>query len=281
MPTLSDLLQTVSWEQVLDTLTMRTQEPRHRGYFYNVWKRVKFLDPSKSSYKLLAIHTEWEDGDFVHVCGVNGKLGDDGTEVHWNISSQPWNEWVGMSIAPEGLAKVGAAEIVAASLYEMSWDGQTQHQVRKAALRMPGKRPKRVFLSYSHDDKAAIAEPLARELDAFGLEVWFDEFELLPGDSLRKSIASGITKCNCAVIVLSRSYFRKAWTERELAGVISTEVSKKILVIPILHNVSIKEVTAYDPSLADKLALSTDILRPDELAARIHEAILVRVGKRR
>jgi hypothetical protein len=42
-----------------------------------------------------------------------------------------------------------------------------------------------VFISHANEDKDDIARPLAEKLKALGLKVWFDEYSLKLGDSLR------------------------------------------------------------------------------------------------
>jgi Domain of unknown function (DUF1883)/TIR domain len=49
-----------------------------------------------------------------------------------------------------------------------------------------------VFISHAHEDKDAIVRPLAHTLQGEGLEVWYDEFELSIGDSLRRKIDAGL-----------------------------------------------------------------------------------------
>ncbi len=43
-----------------------------------------------------------------------------------------------------------------------------------------------VFICHATEDKKEIARPLAENLDLLGLNVWYDEFELRIGDSLRR-----------------------------------------------------------------------------------------------
>src|SRR3989442_1637672 len=47
------------------------------------------------------------------------------------------------------------------------------------------------FISYASEDKQRLVKQLARELTHLGLRVWYDEFELKVGDSLRRSIDRG------------------------------------------------------------------------------------------
>ena len=48
-----------------------------------------------------------------------------------------------------------------------------------------------LFISHAGEDKDAFARPLAVGLRNAGLNIWFDEFELIPGQSLRRSLDRG------------------------------------------------------------------------------------------
>ena len=48
------------------------------------------------------------------------------------------------------------------------------------------------FISHASEDKYDFVRPLAEGLRDRGLTVWFDEFELKVGDSLRSSIDRGL-----------------------------------------------------------------------------------------
>ena len=47
------------------------------------------------------------------------------------------------------------------------------------------------FISHASEDKDQIARPLYLQLQKLGLRIWFDEFTLTVGDSLRGSIDKG------------------------------------------------------------------------------------------
>ena len=51
-----------------------------------------------------------------------------------------------------------------------------------------------VFLTHSSRDKE-IVRPLAERLRKDGLRVWFDEWELRPGDSIPSKIEAGLVLC--------------------------------------------------------------------------------------
>src|SRR5690606_41724243 len=61
-----------------------------------------------------------------------------------------------------------------------------------------------VFISHASEDKDEIVRPLAIALRNAGLSVWYDEFELKIGDSLRQKIDKGLSKSRFGIVVLSK-----------------------------------------------------------------------------
>jgi len=108
------------------------------------------------------------------------------------------------------------------------------------------------------EDKEAIARPLAEALRARGRRVWYAEFSLTVGDSLRKSIDHGLTNSEFGVVILSRHFFEKHWPAQELNGLATREVNGKKVILPVWHSVSFEDVRQYSPMLADRLAVTTD-----------------------
>jgi hypothetical protein len=130
-----------------------------------------------------------------------------------------------------------------------------------------------VFISHASEDKEAVVRPLAEALRAGGLEVWYDEFELRIGDSLRRKIDSGLARSCFGVVVLSQDFFREGWTNYELDGLVTRAVSGEQVLLPIWHNITKQQLIDYSPSLADKLARSTATHTVEEIAAEIIDVI--------
>ena len=137
----------------------------------------------------------------------------------------------------------------------------------------PGARDFDVFISHASEDKDEVVRPLAEALRQGGLDVWYDEFELKIGDSLRRKIDSGLARSRFGVVVLSQSFLCKGWTNYELDGLVTRSVSGEQVLLPIWHNITKKEVIQYSPSLADKLARSTATHTVEEIAVEIIEVI--------
>jgi hypothetical protein len=131
-----------------------------------------------------------------------------------------------------------------------------------------------VFICHAGEDKDGAARPLAQTLRALGLTVWFDEFELHIGDSLRRSIDRGLLGARFGVVVLSPSFFGKGWPNYELDGLVSREVTGgRQMILPVWHQVTRADVLGYSPSLADKLARSTSEASIEQIAAEIAEVV--------
>lgn len=136
-----------------------------------------------------------------------------------------------------------------------------------------------VFVCHASEDKDMIVRPLAKALREEGRSVWYDEFELRIGASLRRSIDAGLSNSRFGAVVLSESFFAKGWSNYELDGLVTREVAQNgtQIILPIWHRVTKDEVTAYGPSLADKLALRTSESTVREIAAEIAGVIRDRV----
>src|SRR5579862_2512262 len=74
-----------------------------------------------------------------------------------------------------------------------------------------------VFLSYASEDRAA-AQLIRDALPDFGMEVWYDESELIGGDAWDQKIRRQIRECDYFMPVISahtearhEGYFRREW----------------------------------------------------------------------
>jgi hypothetical protein len=130
-----------------------------------------------------------------------------------------------------------------------------------------------VFISHSYEDKESFVRPLAEELKKLNVVVWYDEFELKIGDSLREKIDYGLSNSKFGIVVLSNSFFQRKWTQYELNGFVSREMNESKVILPIWHKVSKDDVISFSPTLADKVALNSSTKSIKEIAFEI-ESIL-------
>jgi len=129
------------------------------------------------------------------------------------------------------------------------------------------------FISYASEDRNSVASPLALELRERGWRVWFDQSALSVGDSLRESIDDGLSTSRFGVVILSGSFLKKAWTRRELGGLVAREVAGEIKILPIWHGTTSKDVLDFSPPLADRVTLDTTAQSIPEIVDEIERAI--------
>lgn len=130
-----------------------------------------------------------------------------------------------------------------------------------------------VFICHASEDKARFVRPLAELLKQHRVEVWYDEFSLRVGDSLRRAIDIGLAKSRFGIVVFSPSFFKKSWPQWELDGLIQRQNSSTHnVILPIWHKVAWKDVVEYSPSLADKYAIRSN-LGLKKVVAQVLEAI--------
>lgn len=132
-----------------------------------------------------------------------------------------------------------------------------------------------VFISHASEDKDDLVRPLAEALRERGVTVWYDEFSLRIGDSLRRKIDRGLATCRFGVVVLSEAFFAKDWPQYELDGLVARQMSGAgQLILPLWHNLSKDQILDKSPSLVDLVALRTSELTVAKIADQIAEAVL-------
>jgi hypothetical protein len=109
-----------------------------------------------------------------------------------------------------------------------------------------------VFISHATEDKDSVVRPLAYALQERGFAVWYDEFELKIGDSLRRKIDEGIARSRFGIVVLSHAFFAKSWPQYELDGLVTMAVTGRQVILPLWHHISKDEVIQQSPSLASR-----------------------------
>lgn len=114
-----------------------------------------------------------------------------------------------------------------------------------------------VFISHASEDKEDLVRPLAQRLEQKDLKVWFDEFTLTVGDSLRRSIDNGLAKSRFGIVVVSPDFLRKEWPQKELDGLAAREVGEIKVILPVWHRIGAADIRRHSPMLADRLAASS------------------------
>ena len=130
------------------------------------------------------------------------------------------------------------------------------------------------FISYDSRDRDPLVRELAHEMVKLMCPVWYDEFSLTVGDSLRASIERGLREARKCIVVLSPNFLSNGgWSKAEFDSVFAREIlDRENIILPVWHNVGVREVYNYSPRMADKVGLSSS-LGVKELARRLSNAV--------
>ena len=90
---------------------------------------------------------------------------------------------------------------------------------------------------------------------------------------MREKIDKGLAKSRYGVVVLSPNYIagHKYWTKTELNGLFQVESFNGKVILPIWHNLTKKQVVEYSPIIADRKAMTTASMTPEEIAEEMKE----------
>ncbi len=100
-------------------------------------------------------------------------------------------------------------------------------------------QPRRVFLSYRSVDKARVLA-LATQLNAAGIDAWFDGWEILPGDDFVTKINQGLDSCDVGLIFFSNASLDGKWHQAEINALTVLTVENNRPLIPVLLDLDAK-----------------------------------------
>jgi hypothetical protein len=127
-----------------------------------------------------------------------------------------------------------------------------------------------VFLSHSSLDKEIFVSELSEKLSEKGLKVFEDVKVFKIGQSQTDMMNMGILNSRFVVVFLSSNFIKSGWSDYEFKSFLNREINeKRIIILPIWHDISTEDVRRYNPYLVDKFALNTNKFTIDEVAEHI------------
>jgi len=95
------------------------------------------------------------------------------------------------------------------------------------------KMKKRVFISYSYQDKEFV-EWLQNKLKDFDIEFWYDQAEIDVGESIKEKVNEGLNSSSAFILVLSHSSKNSDWVKYEMnSALLLNAIKKGISILPI------------------------------------------------
>lgn len=126
-----------------------------------------------------------------------------------------------------------------------------------------------VFLSHSKSDRQFV-EKLATDLAFAGLAVWYDDWEIPPGESFRRKIFDdGISNCDLFFVYITQQSVESYWVQRELDAAFVREAESKGGFIGIfVESDSIRKKMSLDLQ-----ALNSPVFNKDEYSRPLTKLI--------
>ena len=103
-----------------------------------------------------------------------------------------------------------------------------------------------VFVSHAHADKESIATELQASFKKLGISVFYDTDSIEWGDDWAQKIKDGLANCRFGVIIISKDFYDRTWTEKELKSLLVRQNDDgENVILPILFNTDIDELKSH------------------------------------
>lgn len=140
------------------------------------------------------------------------------------------------------------------------------------------KREFDVFISHANKDKEDLVDKLYQSLNMLGVKIFYDKESLEWGDNWKDSILNGTKKAEFAIIVISKNFFDREWTEKELVEFLNRQNQNgQKLILPVLHEISVDQLKKKYPSIASIHAISSKDYNCDQIALLFARQLIKRL----
>lgn len=161
---------------------------------------------------------------------------------------------------------------------EEFWDNQEQKNISVPIYKTKDMTSYDVFISHANKDKVDYVDELKVSLEKLKIKIFYDKDSLEWGDNWKQRILDGVKESEFAIIVISGNFFDREWTEKELNELLNRQNRNgQKIILPILHNITIEELQAKYPKVADIQALDSAKYSCDEIALKFAEQLIKRL----
>lgn len=135
-----------------------------------------------------------------------------------------------------------------------------------------------VFLSHANADKLVYVNDLYDSFRRLGVSIFYDKEEIEWGDNWKDRILQGVAKSEFAVIVISKNFFGREWTERELNEFLNRQnAAGQKIVLPLLYGISVQDLQAQYPTLSEIQCVSSDKMNQDQICILFAKQLIKRL----
>jgi hypothetical protein len=173
--------------------------------------------------------------------------------------------------APVFVRKVGQqlrVETAGSQAFARELEKRLGLEVGEVSQRGASDKKRLVYLAHATEDKG-LARPIAEGLIERGIDVWYDQWEIGLGDSVRRKMEQGLGDCTHFVALLTHTSLKKPWVHEELDAGLLAAVEGRARFVGLRSDIELAELPPLLKNrLAPELVLTKDGL--DALAAQIY-----------
>lgn len=134
-----------------------------------------------------------------------------------------------------------------------------------------------VFISHANKDKLSYVNDLNKVIKKLGINIFYDTDVLSWGDNFKQVILDGTAESEFAIIVISKNFFGREWTEHELDEFLAQQnASGQKTVLPLLYGITFDELKEKYPTLGDIQAITTKDYTKPEIAILLAKELIKR-----
>lgn len=108
----------------------------------------------------------------------------------------------------------------------------------------PASRERLIYLAHASEDKD-LAKPLADGLVERGIPVWYDNWEIRYGDSLRRKMEQGLGDCTHFLVLLTETSINKPWVNEEIDAGLMSAVEGSAKFIGLRYQLPLASVSPF------------------------------------
>ena len=133
--------------------------------------------------------------------------------------------------------------------------------LNEGTVELPKSDAPNVYLAHASENKANLAEPLARTLFDAGIYVWLDKWEIRSGDSLRQKMEQGLSNCSHFVVLLTPESINKPWVNAEIDAGFLQDIEGSSAFIALRNGISVGDLSPFLKSrLCPEIDLNNSVL---------------------
>ncbi|RMF96990.1 MAG: hypothetical protein D6734_02945 [Candidatus Schekmanbacteria bacterium] len=146
-----ELIDKYDWDEVCTAfLQLYPDQKKNIEGYKQVFRELKMLKPIVTKMRIIIkdVFDDYDKKYYVHVFGKNGILNKESNpeqfkddnlgnqEVSYGIELTDWAEWLAMEIETESLARYSELDIIGHCLWEMTFYGFSQEEIRKQSAQL-------------------------------------------------------------------------------------------------------------------------------------------------